>query len=43
MPGVSFTVLWPRQQKGQQKQPEAAHLLPIVTASAGKLALFQKH
>lgn len=40
---VSFTALWPRQQKGQQKQPETAHLLPIVTTSDGKPALFQKH
>lgn len=40
---VSFTALWPRQQKGQQKQPETAHLLPTVTTSDAKPTLFQKH
>lgn len=43
VPSVSFTALQPRQQKGQQKQPETAYLLPIVTASDGKPAVFQKH
>lgn len=43
MPSISFIALQPKQQRGQQKQPETALLLPIVTASAGKPALFQKH